>query len=139
MKRGILGFLSRIRHPTREIVVEIITISPISIRFCKLDTCDMLGRFFGVDFSSSIAEEYPEDVKEIHSKVMELIKVLNRRCYVKVNVIEALTPLGFYKVSKYGVEKLPAIIVDGIRMYEGSDWDPREVSEKVCSIALSRR
>lgn len=125
------------KHPKHEIIVEIITITPISIRFCKLDTCDMLGRAFGVDFRGALAEEYPEEVKELYPKVMKLIETLSRKCYVKIHVIEALTPLGFYKLSRHGGEKLPVIVANGTKIHEGADWDPEGLSEKICSIASS--
>ncbi|MFN4046466.1 MAG: hypothetical protein ACK4H7_03915 [Acidilobaceae archaeon] len=137
LRSGILGFLSRVRLPKRETTVEIITVTPVSIRFCKLDTCDMLGRFYGVEFGKNMAEEYPEEVQESYLKVMKLIEALNRRCYAKVTVIEAMTPLGFFKLAKYGGEKLPVIVVNGSKIHEGIDWNPEELSEKICSMTSS--
>lgn len=126
----------RVKPPTSEAVVEIITISPIMIGHCE--HCEILGKTFGVDFKASQIEEYPEELLKLSSKITEFIRALSRKYYVKVIIIEAFTLRGLYKMVKYRSGKLPLIVVNGSKIGEGSDWDPQNLSEKAYMTALSQ-
>ncbi len=111
----------------KEVTVEIITLNPIMIGHCE--HCEILMKGFGIDFKVSQLEEYPREVIEMSSKITEFIRAISRRFYAKVVIIEALTPLGLYKMIKYRSGKLPVIAVNGRRISSGDIEDPVALAE----------
>jgi hypothetical protein len=117
-----------------EVTVEIITLNPIMIGHCE--HCEILMKGFGVDYKVSQLEEYPKELLELSSKVTEFVRAVSRRFYAKVIVIEALTPLGLYKMIRYRSGRLPVIAVNGWLMSSGEFGDPVELAEKAYKVAL---
>jgi hypothetical protein len=117
-----------------EVTVEIITLNPIMIGHCE--HCEILMKGFGVDYKVSQLEEYPKELLELSSKVTEFIRAVSRRFYAKVIVIEALTPLGLYKMIRYRSGRLPVIAVNGRKISSGDIGDPVELAEKAYKVAL---
>jgi hypothetical protein len=117
-----------------EVIVEIITLNPIMIGHCE--HCEILMKGFGVDYKVSQLEEYPKELLELSSKVTEFVRAVSRRFYAKVIVIEALTPLGLYKMIRYRSGRLPVIAVNGRKISSGDIGDPVELAEKAYKVAL---
>jgi hypothetical protein len=117
-----------------EVTVEIITLNPIMIGHCE--HCEILMKGFGVDYKVSQLEEYPKELLELSSKVTEFVRAVSRRFYAKVIVIEALTPLGLYKMIRYRSGRLPVIAVNGRKISSGDIGDPVELAEKAYKVAL---
>ncbi len=117
-----------------EVTVEIITLNPIMIGHCE--HCEILMKGFGVDYKISQLEEYPKELLELSSKVTEFVRAVSRRFYAKVIVIEALTPLGLYKMIRYRSGRLPVIAVNGRKISSGDIGDPVELAEKAYKVAL---
>jgi hypothetical protein len=117
-----------------EVTVEIITLNPIMIGHCE--HCEILMKGFGVDYKVSQLEEYPKELLELSSKVTEFVRAVSRRFYAKVIVIEALTPLGLYKMIMYRSGRLPVIAVNGRKISSGDIGDPVELAEKAYKVAL---
>jgi hypothetical protein len=117
-----------------EVTVEIITLNPIMIGHCE--HCEILMKGFGVDYKESQLEEYPKELLELSSKVTEFVRAVSRRFYAKVIVIEALSPLGLYKMIRYRSGRLPVIAVNGRKISSGDIGDPVELAEKAYKVAL---
>jgi hypothetical protein len=117
-----------------EVTVEIITLNPIMIGHCE--HCEILMKGFGIDYKVSQLEEYPREIVELSSKITEFLRAVTRRFYAKVVIIEALTPLGLYKMIRYRSGKLPVIAVNGRRISSGDIRDPVELAEKAYRVAL---
>lgn len=123
----------RIRGPN-EVTVEIVTLNPIMIGHCE--HCEILMKGFGVDYKPSQLEEYPREFLELSSKITEFIRAITRRFYARVVIIEALTPLGLYKMIRYRSGKLPIVIVNGRKVSEGEIRDPVALADKVYNMIL---
>jgi hypothetical protein len=125
--------MSRIRG-VEEVTVEIITLNPIMIGHCE--HCEILMKGFGIDYKVRQLEEYPKDVLELSAKITEFIRAISRRFYARVIIIEALTPLGLYKMIRYRSGKLPVIVVNGRKISSGDIDDPVALAEKAYRVAL---
>ena len=79
------------------------------------------------EYRNSITEEYPEDWKQATSYLSEWIKEIASlyRHRIKIRVIDAQSPIGFWKQIRYRVFRFPAFIVDKQNTYVG--WDPKEL------------
>jgi glutaredoxin len=125
--------MSRIRG-VEEVTVEIITLNPIMIGHCE--HCEILMKGFGIDYKVRQLEEYPKEVLELSAKITEFIRAISRRFYARVIIIEALTPLGLYKMIRYRSGKLPVIVVNGRKISSGDIDDPVALAEKAYRVAL---
>lgn len=119
----------------REVTVEIVTLNPIMVGHCE--HCEILMKGFGIDYKPAQLEEYPREILEMSSKITELIRAITRRFYARVIIIEALTPLGLYKMIRYRGRKLPLIIVEGRKVSEGDIKDPVALAEEIYKLILS--
>jgi glutaredoxin len=117
-----------------EVTVEIITLNPIMIGHCE--HCEILMKGFGIDYKVRQLEEYPKEVLELSAKITEFIRAISRRFYARVIIIEALTPLGLYKMIRYRSGKLPVIVVNGRKISSGDIDDPVALAEKAYRVAL---
>jgi len=71
--------------------------------------------------------EYPADWKEALDTLSAWIGSITRlyRHRVRIRLIDAQSPLGFWKQLRYRVFRFPAFIVDGKSTYVG--WNPEEL------------
>ncbi len=74
-----------------------------------------------------MTEEYPEDWKQAVSFLSEWIKEIGSlyRHRIEIRVIDAQSPMGFWKQIRHRVFRFPAFIVDKESTYIG--WDPQEL------------
>ncbi|MEM1686271.1 MAG: hypothetical protein QXS22_06320 [Acidilobaceae archaeon] len=127
----------RVKRQPEDITVEIITISPIMIGHCG--HCEILTKEFGIDYKVDQIKEYPEEIIEMSSKITEFIRALTRKSYVKVIIIETLTPYGLLKMMRHRGGKLPVIIINGIKIWEGNIKDPEALAHKAYEITLKNK
>lgn len=71
--------------------------------------------------------EYPPDWKEALETLTAWVGDITRlyRHTVRIRLIDAQSPLGFWKQLRHRVFRFPAFIVDGKSTYVG--WDPKEL------------
>jgi hypothetical protein len=72
-------------------------------------------------------EEYPLDLKEEYLKLSDWIRELTRlyKHRLLIRVIDAQSPLGFYKSLRHRIRTYPAFIVEGKETYTG--WDKNQL------------
>ena len=72
-------------------------------------------------------DEYPEDWKEAGAYLSDWIGKLSSlyRHRIRIRVIDAQSPLGFWKQIRYRVFRFPAFIVNNKWTYVG--WDPKDL------------
>ena len=112
-------------HPIElEIVAPMLSTVDMSCRRCGL-VMDSLGLTHR--YRSACASEYPEDWKEaveyISAWIREITSLYRHR--IRIRVIDALTPLGLWKLVRHRVFRFPAFIIDQKHTYVG--WDPRKL------------
>ena len=69
------------------------------------------------------AEGFPADLREINERIVECINEV-RSLYpnrISIRIIDALSPLGLWKLVRHKVFNLPAWIVDRQTSYSGAD------------------
>lgn len=78
-------------------------------------------------YRNAITEEYPEDWKQATSYLAEWIREIASlyKHRIKIRVIDAQSPVGFWKQIRHRVFRFPAFIVDKQSTYVG--WDPQEL------------
>lgn len=84
-------------------------------------------------------EEYPEEWKEMLSRLSSWVKDLSRlyRHRLRIRVIAAGSPLGIWKQLRHRVFKTPAFIIDRKRTYIG--WDNKTLEAIIDERMLSSR
>ena len=107
-----------------EIVAPMLSTVEMSCRGCGL----VLGHLgLRAKYRNACADEYPDDWKEAVGYLSEWILEVSRlyRHRIRIRVIDAQTPLGFWKQIRYKLFRFPAFIVDKKGTYIG--WDPEEL------------
>jgi hypothetical protein len=73
--------------------------------------------------------DYPEDLKEefvrLSNWIRELSKLYQHRLLIKL--IDAYSPVGFYKALRHRIRKYPAFIVERKETFIG--WDRKRLEE----------
>ena len=91
--------------------------------------CNVIFSALGVkgDYRRDTTDEYPEDWKQIASQLSVWIKDISNlyRHRIHIRVIDAQSPLGFWKQLRYRLFRFPAFIVDENQTYIG--WNPQEL------------
>ncbi|MFH1480572.1 MAG: hypothetical protein ABIG67_04840 [Pseudomonadota bacterium] len=107
-----------------EVVAPMISGVEMDCRRCGV-VFDYLG--LQTKYRKECVDEYPEDWKEavgyLSGWMKELVKLYRHR--VQIRVIDAQSPLGFWKQIRHRVFRFPAFIVDKKATYIG--WDPPEL------------
>jgi len=121
----------RINRKSRseEVLIEIITISPLMLGHCE--HCEILMKGFGIDYKPQQVSEYPEDLLEISSKITRFINTIARRVFARVIIVEAMSLRGLAKIILYGGGRLPIIAVNGRKIASGYQWKPEDLAEKI--------
>ena len=78
-------------------------------------------------YRNTITEEYPEEWKQAVGYLSEWIREITSlyKHRIKIRVIDAQSPLGFWKQIRHRVFRFPAFIVDKGSTYIG--WDSKEL------------
>ena len=79
------------------------------------------------EYRNAATEEYPEDWKQAVSFLSQWIKEIASlyRHRIEIRVIDAQSPMGFWKQIRHRVFRFPAFIVDRKSTYTG--WDSEEL------------
>jgi hypothetical protein len=106
-----------------EIVTKVVTF------FDRCRRCQILFNQSGLDekIHQKEMEEYPPDLKEEYLKLSDWIRELTRlyKHRLLIRVIDAQSPLGFYKSLRHRIRTYPAFIVEGKETYTG--WDKSQL------------
>ncbi len=76
-------------------------------------------------FHNQEINQYPDEIKEEVLRLSDWIRDLVRRYpnNVQFKIIDAMTPLGIYKMLRHRIRKLPGFIIEHRKTYSG--WDTR--------------
>ena len=79
------------------------------------------------EYRNAISEEYPDDWKQATSYLAQWIHQISSlyRHRIKIRLIDAQSPLGFWKQIRHRVFRFPAFIVEKESTYIG--WDTQEL------------
>ena len=114
--------------PLQTILLEVVapTLSGVEMS-CR--GCNSILGSVGIKskYRNAVTEEYPDDWKQATSYLAEWIKEIASlyRHRIKIRVIDAQSPIGFWKQIRHRVFRFPAFIVDKKSTYVG--WDPQEL------------
>ena len=107
-----------------EIVAPMLSTVEMSCRRCGL-VLDSLGLTH--QYRNACTSEYPEDWKQavefLSGWIREITSLYRHR--MRIRVIDALSPLGLWKLVRHRVFRFPAFIIDQKQTYVG--WDPRQL------------
>ncbi|MBU1905117.1 MAG: hypothetical protein KJ573_16185 [Proteobacteria bacterium] len=108
-----------------EIVAPMLSTSEMNCRGCGLifGSLGLRGKYRG-----ACVNEYPGDWKEAVDYLSRWVKQISHlyRHRVKIRVIDAQSPLGFWKQIRHRVFRFPAFIVDRKKTYIGWDYQDLE-------------
>ena len=111
----------------KPISLEIVTKMMTFLNHCR--HCEVLFDQAGLDqrFHQKEMDEYPADLKEEYTKLSDWVRELNRlyKHRLLIKVIDAQSPLGFYKSLRHRIRTYPAFIVEGKETYKG--WDKSQL------------
>ena len=106
-----------------EIVTKVVTF------FDQCRRCQILFDQSGLNekIHQKEMEEYPQDLKEEYLTLSDWIRELTRlyKHRLLIRVIDAQSPLGFYKSLRHRIRTYPAFIVEGKETYTG--WDKSQL------------
>ena len=79
-------------------------------------------------YRSATVNDYPEDWKEAVDYLSRWVKQISNlyRHRIRIKVIDAQSPLGFWKQIRHRVFRFPAFIVDKKKVYIGWDYQDLE-------------
>ena len=114
--------------PLQTILLEVVAPTLSGVEMSCRGCSSILGSV-GIKskYRNAITEEYPDDWKQATSYLAEWIKEIASlyRHRIKIRVIDAQSPFGFWKQIRHRVFRFPAFIVDKKSTYVG--WDPQEL------------
>ncbi len=101
-----------------------------------LSTLEMSSRGYGLitaslglngKYRSASVNEYPDDWKEAVDYLSRWVEEISRlyRHRIRIDIIDAQSPFGFWKQIRHRVFRFPAFIVDRKKTYIG--WDYQEL------------
>jgi len=107
-----------------EIVAPMLSALEISSRGYSLisDSLGLTGKY-----RSASLNEYPEDWKEATGYLTRWVEEISRlyRHRIRIDIIDAQSPIGLWKQLRYRVFRFPAFIIDREKTYIG--WDYKEL------------
>ena len=113
----------------KPIFLEIVT--PVVTTYGHCRHCAPFFQQSGLQkqFDQKTANDYPEDLKEefvrLSDWIRELCKLYQHRLLIKL--IDAYSPVGFYKSLRHRIRKYPAFIVEKKETFIG--WDRNRLEE----------
>nr|BAJ49360.1 hypothetical protein HGMM_F01D06C27 [Candidatus Caldarchaeum subterraneum]BAJ49404.1 hypothetical protein HGMM_F31D11C36 [Candidatus Caldarchaeum subterraneum] len=116
----------------RPVKIEVYDVYPMTLGHCphyNLLAAEMYAA--GAEFCelSTQAAEYPDDVIKSHQRAAEVVRFLRnvfrgRDMNVEVEMVNLISPTGFFKSILKKVWRRPAVVVDGVKVCEGGvDWE----------------
>jgi hypothetical protein len=125
--------------PGKRITIEVVsTMLGIQTEECK----NCRGVFASIGLKNKFADreinEYPEDLKgevlRLSQWVRELAQTYPDQIILKV--IDAVSPLGIYKMLRHRLRKFPAFIINQKEIYSG--WDKEELRTRINRYSMPK-
>ena len=106
--------------------ISVEVVSRVLTTFQHCASCGTVFRETGVEdaVNKEALAEYPQDLQEEFLKLSDLIREL-RRLYqhrIRIELINAQSPLGIYKTLRHHIRQYPAFIVEKKDVCVGWDW-----------------
>ncbi|OGO20208.1 MAG: hypothetical protein A2Z14_10690 [Chloroflexi bacterium RBG_16_48_8] len=110
--------------------ISIQVITPVLTNFFHCMHCEQVFHYAGIgqQMHQEVIEKYPEDVKEEASHLTDWILEITRRYPDRIHfrVIDPTSLEGFLLCLRYWVRRYPTFIVNGRKVFVGSDQDHLE-------------
>jgi hypothetical protein len=111
---------------TKPLRVEVLS-KMLSVQTEECKNCRLVFEEVGLKskFHNQEINEYPDDIKDEVLRLSDWIRDLVRRFPndVQFKIIDAMTPLGVYKILRHRIRKLPGFIIEHRKTYSG--WDSK--------------
>lgn len=125
------------------IMVEIVAPMMSSLGFGRYGI-GLVTRQLGLQekLHNASSDEYPDHWKETGIRIAQWIEEMNRlyKHRIRVQLIDAQSPLGLWKQIRHRIFRLPAFIVDRTRTCTG--WDAQQlealIDERLQELSVTR-
>jgi len=111
---------------TKPLRVEVLS-KMLSVQTEECKNCRLVFEEVGLKskFHNQEINQYPDDIKDEVLRLSDWIRDLVRRFPndVQFKIIDAMTPLGVYKILRHRIRKLPGFIIEHRKTYSG--WDSK--------------
>jgi hypothetical protein len=111
---------------TKTLRIEVLA-KMLSVQTEECKNCRLVFEEVGLksQFHNQEINQYPDDIKEEVLRLSDWIRDLVRRYpnSVQFKIIDAMTPLGIYKMLRHRIWKLPGFIIAHRKTYCG--WDTK--------------
>jgi hypothetical protein len=111
---------------TKPLRVEVLS-KMLGVQTEECKNCRLVFEEVGLKskFHNQEINEYPDDIKDEVLRLSDWIRDLVRRFPndVQFKIIDAMTPLGVYKILRHRIRKLPGFIIEHRKTYSG--WDSK--------------
>jgi hypothetical protein len=111
---------------TKPLRVEVLS-KMLGIQTEECKNCRLVFEEVGLKskFHNQEINQYPDDIKDEVLRLSDWIRDLVRRFPndVQFKIIDAMTPLGVYKILRHRIRKLPGFIIEHRKTYSG--WDSK--------------
>jgi hypothetical protein len=111
---------------TKPLRVEVLS-KMLGVQTEECKNCRLVFEEVGLKskFHNQEINEYPDDIKDEVLRLSDWIRNLVRRFPndVQFKIIDAMTPLGVYKILRHRIRKLPGFIIEHRKTYSG--WDSK--------------
>lgn len=111
---------------TKPLRVEVLS-KMLGVQTEECKNCRLVFEEVGLKskFHNQEINEYPDDIKDEVLRLSDWIRDLVRRFPndVQFKIIDAMTPLGVYKIWRHRIRKLPGLIIEHRNTYSG--WDSK--------------
>jgi len=105
--------------------ISIEVVSNVLTMFTSCSRCTLLFQETGVeeDVNKEVFKEYPADLREEFLKLSDLLRELQKlyKHRIRVNLIDAKSPLGIYKSLVHRFRKYPTFIIEKKDVLTGLD------------------
>lgn len=113
----------------KPLTVEVV--SHLATAFGNCAHCELILNEAGVNARARYQDmaDYPADLKEEMAKLGDWLGELCRlyRHRIRIRLIDAQSPLGFYKSLVHRIRRYPAFIIEKKDVYSG--WDRNRIEE----------
>jgi hypothetical protein len=111
---------------TKPLRVEVLS-KMLGVQTEECKNCRLVFEEVGLKskFHNQEINQYPNDIKEEVLRLSDWIRVLVQRYpnNVQFKIIDAMTPLGLYKMLRYRIRRFPCFIIEKRETYSG--WDTK--------------
>lgn len=117
------------KKPLRvEVVSKMLSVQTEECKNCRLvfEEVGLKSKFHNQEIN-----QYPKDIKAEVLRLSDWIRDLVQRYpnAVQFKIIDAMTPLGFYKMLRHRIRKFPSFIINKQQTYSG--WDTKALESLI--------